>query len=145
MTKQVLVIEKEGIVAMDLKKTLQSFGYSVPQVALNGKAVLNAAATTKPDLVIMDEKMKAESQEEISKAEKTFQKQHIPIVYLTTRAHHTLPKNNGIIYHYLKKTIQPHRFKKGNNSCTATTISYLMCDFSNEANTDLIIRRIRKK
>ena len=51
---EILVVEDEGLVAEDLKQTLEGLGYSVPTVCASGEAAVTTATTDRPDLVLMD-------------------------------------------------------------------------------------------
>jgi len=51
---KVLVVEDEGIVAMDLRRALEGFGYQVPAMAISGSEALEMARETRPDIVLMD-------------------------------------------------------------------------------------------
>jgi len=40
---KILVVEDDNIVSMDIKKTLESFGYEVPYVATTGEETIEKA------------------------------------------------------------------------------------------------------
>ena len=46
--------EDEGIVADDLKITLERLGYTVPDIAATGEELIEKALKIKPDLLLMD-------------------------------------------------------------------------------------------
>jgi PAS domain S-box-containing protein len=50
----ILLVEDEAIEAMDIKNTLESFGYKVPYVASEGNEAVLKALELKPDLILMD-------------------------------------------------------------------------------------------
>ena len=50
----ILIVEDEGIVAMDLKQRLEGMGYSVSAIAASCRDVLRKAELTAPDIVLMD-------------------------------------------------------------------------------------------
>ncbi len=50
----ILIAEDEGILAIGLKKRLESLGYLVPAVASSGEEAIELAAKTRPDLILMD-------------------------------------------------------------------------------------------
>ncbi|HEV2381100.1 MAG TPA: response regulator [Terriglobia bacterium] len=54
----ILVVEDEGIVAMDLQQRLSGMGYSVSAVAASREEALRKAAEMRPDLVLMDIRLK---------------------------------------------------------------------------------------
>jgi CheY-like chemotaxis protein len=49
-----MLVEDERIVAFDLKRQLQGFGYHVGAVVASGEQAVTAGAAEKPDLVLMD-------------------------------------------------------------------------------------------
>ena len=54
MKAKVLVVEDEGIVAMNTKLSLITMGYEVLPIAISGKSALEIARDMKPDVVLMD-------------------------------------------------------------------------------------------
>ena len=54
---QVLIVEDEGVVALDLQSSLEGLGYEVPVVVPSGQEALEEAERTRPDLVLMDIRM----------------------------------------------------------------------------------------
>jgi len=86
MTKaQIIVVEDENIVALDLRNRLTSLGYNVPAVAASGEDAIAKAAQHRPDLVLMDIKLKGQM-DGIEAAEQIRSQFHIPVVYLTAYA-----------------------------------------------------------
>jgi CheY-like chemotaxis protein len=51
---KILLVEDDAIEALDIKKTLESFGYSVPYVASRGEEAVTKALELMPDLILMD-------------------------------------------------------------------------------------------
>ena len=86
MTKpRILVVEDEGIVAMEIQNRLASMGFAVVGTASSGEVAIQKAATLQPDLVLMDIRLKGNI-DGISAAEQIRSKQQIPIVFLTAYA-----------------------------------------------------------
>lgn len=52
--KKILIVEDEGIQAMNTKLTLLKLGYEVLPIAISGKSAIKLASTHKPDLILMD-------------------------------------------------------------------------------------------
>ena len=50
----ILVVEDEGIIAMELEARLQDIGYTVSATTGTGEEAIELADSTKPDLVLMD-------------------------------------------------------------------------------------------
>ena len=57
---KVLVVEDEGVVALDLQHQLTRLGYMVPAVAATGEDALRLVAETAPDIVLMDIRLAGE-------------------------------------------------------------------------------------
>lgn len=81
---KILVVEDDSIEALDIKRTLESFGYSVPYVASNGEDAIKKAYELMPDLVLMDILLKGdltgiEVAREIKKLD-------MPVIYLTAHS-----------------------------------------------------------
>ena len=79
---RILVVEDETIVALDVKDRLTDLGYEVAGVADRGAEALELAASTRPDLVLMDIRLKGEM-DGITTAEEIRQRWRIPVIYLT--------------------------------------------------------------
>ena len=82
---QILVVEDENIVAKDLQQTLRPLGYGVPMIASSGEEAIEKAAATRPDLVLMDIKLKGRL-DGVAAAEEISDRLDIPVVYLTAYA-----------------------------------------------------------
>ena len=81
---KILLVEDESIEAMDIKRTLESFGYEVPYVASNSEKAVEKALTVMPDLILMDIILKGETDgiETVSKIKDL----NIPVIYLTAHS-----------------------------------------------------------
>lgn len=89
--EKILIVEDDSIAAMDIKKTVESFGYSVPYVASSGKEAIRKASEIEPDLILMDIILKREIDgiEAISKIKEL----NMPFIYLTTHSEeHTIKR-----------------------------------------------------
>ncbi len=82
---QILVIEDENIVALDLKNRLEILGYTVPAVISSGQEAIHQAAEIRPDLILMDIKLKG-SMDGIAAAGQIRDRFDIPLIYLTAYA-----------------------------------------------------------
>lgn len=78
----ILVVEDEGIVAMDLQQRLSAMGYSVPAVAAYREEALRKAAEVRPDLVLMDIRLKG-FVDGVEIAAKLTEMLDVPHVFLT--------------------------------------------------------------
>ena len=80
--EKILVVEDERIVALDIKHSLESFGYVVPCMASTGEDAIQLAKRHKPDLVLMDIVLKGDI-DGIEAATVIHSNYRIPVVYLT--------------------------------------------------------------
>lgn len=79
---RILVVEDEGIVAAQIRETLEGLGYEVPAVAATGAAALERLAETEPDLVLMDIQLKG-GISGVETARRMRSRLDVPVVYLT--------------------------------------------------------------
>ncbi|MBR9987093.1 MAG: response regulator [Desulfosarcina sp.] len=79
---RILVVEDEGIVAQEIKSRLEKSGYSVCAVVHDGHTAITHAGEMRPDLVLMDIKLKGEM-DGIEAAGVIRDRFNLPVVYLT--------------------------------------------------------------
>ena len=84
-TKKILLVEDETIVARDIEHMLQGLGYKVVDVLTDGFQSIEAAKKLKPDLVLMDIRLKGKI-DGIEAAHQIYNQLNIPIVYITAHA-----------------------------------------------------------
>jgi len=83
MTKsKILIVEDEKISAEAMLTTLESLGYEVTAVASSAKGALEEVEKKKPDLVLMDIKLKGEK-DGIEAARQISSQAHIPVIFIT--------------------------------------------------------------
>ncbi|MDP2883054.1 MAG: EAL domain-containing protein [Azonexus sp.] len=80
-----MLVEDERIVAFDLKRQLQGFGYQVNTVVASGEQAISRAAAEKPDLVLMDIHLEGQI-DGIQAANEIRAHQRIPVIFLTAYA-----------------------------------------------------------
>ncbi len=98
----ILVVEDEGIVAMNTKLALISMGFEVLPIAISGTSAIKIAGELKPDLILMDIRLRGKM-DGIETAIKLREKMDIPVIYVTAhtdeqtvkRANNTKP--NGLL------------------------------------------------
>jgi two-component system cell cycle sensor histidine kinase/response regulator CckA len=83
--KRIVVVEDESVVALDIKKNLESLGYQVAGIVATGEGAIDEAAKTNPDLVLMDIRLKG-NMDGIAAAELIRAQNDIPVIYLTAYA-----------------------------------------------------------
>ncbi|MBP7693140.1 MAG: EAL domain-containing protein [Anaerolineales bacterium] len=82
---RLLVVEDQSIIALDLKNRLTSLGYEVVGTVAYGEAAVQQAGEQRPDLVLMDIRLKGEM-DGIQAAERIRAEYDLPIVYLTAHS-----------------------------------------------------------
>jgi PAS domain S-box-containing protein len=82
---RILVVEDNNIVVMELEDSLRSLGYAVFDVASYGKEAIEKAAERRPDLVLMDIRLKGDINGIVA-AQEIRERLDIPVIYLTAYA-----------------------------------------------------------
>ncbi|MDH4189518.1 MAG: PAS domain S-box protein, partial [Betaproteobacteria bacterium] len=80
--KRILVVEDEGIIAMELAQNLRELGFEVIGPANEGERALALAEKDPPDLVLMDIVIKG-AMDGIETAERMRSQRDVPVVFLT--------------------------------------------------------------
>jgi CheY-like chemotaxis protein len=78
----ILVVEDEGISAIEIKECLESLGYQVPSIAKSGNEAIQEAFSIEPDLILMDITLKGDM-DGIDAATIIKSFMDIPLIYLT--------------------------------------------------------------
>jgi two-component system, response regulator PdtaR len=78
----ILIVEDEPIVSMQLQESLEAMGHEVPAIIDSGDAVLAAVLVHKPDLILMDIKLRSfiDGVDAIKRVKLICD---IPVIYLT--------------------------------------------------------------
>ena len=79
---RIMVVEDEGVVALQIADTLKGLGYEVPVMVMTGEEAVARLLETEPDLVLMDIHLKG-ALNGIEAARRIRQRLDVPIVYLT--------------------------------------------------------------
>ena len=104
---RILIVEDERIVAEDIKRTLEKFGYSISSITYSGEETVKKAQEEKPDLMLMDIVLEGEI-DGIEAARQIRERLFIPVVYLTAFADDRLLMRAKITepYSYLLKPFE---------------------------------------
>jgi DNA-binding response OmpR family regulator len=78
----ILVVEDERIVARDLQQRLTRLGFAVPELASSGEEALRIAEHLRPQLVIMDIKLKGKI-DGLEAARQIGERLNIPVMFLS--------------------------------------------------------------
>ena len=79
---KIMIVEDEGIIAMDIRSQLEGFGYDVVATAFTGGQAIALATQHRPELVMMDIVLKGDM-DGISAAQTIMESLHIPVIFLT--------------------------------------------------------------
>ncbi|MBM4241491.1 MAG: PAS domain S-box protein [Euryarchaeota archaeon] len=79
---KILIVEDEGLTAMELQRKLKNWGYEVPTFAFSGKDAINKVKEVKPDIVLMDIVLKGRI-DGIEAAKEIIDDYNIPVIYVT--------------------------------------------------------------
>jgi serine phosphatase RsbU (regulator of sigma subunit)/CheY-like chemotaxis protein len=82
---QIMVVEDEGLVALEIKGGLEKMGYTVPDVISNGNEAIRRALTEQPDLVLMDIRLDG-SMDGIEAARQIRENFFVPVIFLTAHS-----------------------------------------------------------
>ncbi|HDQ14896.1 MAG TPA: hybrid sensor histidine kinase/response regulator [Sediminispirochaeta sp.] len=82
---RIQIVEDEGVVALDIRRHLESFGYSVVGIHSSGEEALEKFEEEVPDLVLMDIRLQGEM-DGIETARIIKEKYRIPVIMLTAYA-----------------------------------------------------------
>ncbi len=81
-SSRILIVEDEGIVALDIKRRLERLGYAVAGTASSGAEAVEVAGRLAPDIVLMDVKLRGDM-DGTEAARRIRESFAIPIVFLT--------------------------------------------------------------
>lgn len=109
---KILIVEDEMIIAEDMADALTQLGYEVTAIVPSGQDAIKKAATTHPDLVLMDINLQGEI-DGVDAANEIRSRHQIPVVFLTAYAdHHTIERAKATEpYGYLLKPFQDRELK----------------------------------
>ena len=82
---RILIVEDEGILALDVQQRLTSLGYPLPDIASTGEEAVKKAAERLPDLILMDIMLPGEI-DGVTAAERIHARFNIPVIYITAYA-----------------------------------------------------------
>ena len=85
MNAEILIVEDEGLIALDLKKKLQQVGYTVLGIVDNSEAALLSVERLQPSLVLMDIRLRG-PRDGVETAEQVRRRFHIPVIFVTAHA-----------------------------------------------------------
>ena len=82
---RILIVEDEGLIALDLKKRLEQAGYTVPAIADNAAGALLSVESLEPNLVLMDIRLRG-PRDGIDTADEIRRRFHVPVIFVTAHA-----------------------------------------------------------
>lgn len=107
MTNRILIVEDEVVISMEIESVLQQLGYQVAGSAMTGEDAIVRAAETRPDLILMDIRLKGDM-DGITAADRIYRLYKVPVIFLTAHSDQkTLDK--AIAVHPFGYLIKPFR------------------------------------
>jgi PAS domain S-box-containing protein len=97
--EKILIVEDEGLEALDMQRRLKSLGYATADMVFSGEEAVTKAAEIRPDLVLMDIMLNGEI-DGIAAAEQIRASLDIPIIYVTAYADDDTLKRAKITHPY---------------------------------------------
>ncbi|MBI2957761.1 MAG: PAS domain S-box protein [Chloroflexi bacterium] len=79
---RILIVEDEGIEALDIQRRLTSLGYPTPDIVMSGEDAVKKVEESCPDLVLMDI-MLSGAIDGVTAAEQIHTRFDVPVIYLT--------------------------------------------------------------
>jgi CheY-like chemotaxis protein len=79
---RILIVEDEPIVSLQLQESLEAMGHVVPAVVDSGDEVLSAVLSNKPDLILMDIKLRSFI-DGVDATKRLRLVSDVPVIYLT--------------------------------------------------------------
>jgi PAS domain S-box-containing protein len=95
--KRILIVEDEAVTAKDIESTIALLGYEVAGVTDTGEGAVEKALSLKPDLILMDIKLKG-ALSGIEAAARILEANPVPVVYLTAFADPETLKHAKLTY-----------------------------------------------
>lgn len=83
--QKILIVEDEGVVALDLKLNLQSLGYAVVGVVASAEKAIELAAQERPNLILMDVRLQG-PMDGIEAAAAIRRLHDVPVIFLTSHS-----------------------------------------------------------
>ncbi len=97
--KKILVVEDEGLSAMNIKTNISDFGHDVVAIFSSGEEAVKGANDLLPDLIIMDITLNG-PMNGIQAAEKIRQSHNIPIVFLSAHSDNDTLEKTKMLGHF---------------------------------------------
>ncbi len=125
----ILIVEKEGIIAKDIERILVKFGYNVPAVVFSGFEALQKAEEFKPDLILSEIALGG-TMDGIETAYRIYSTLNIPVVFLTASSDNKTiervkkinpygfiikPFGEELLHATIETAIYRHRMENANN------------------------------
>jgi signal transduction histidine kinase len=82
---RVLIVEDEGVVALDMRAQVTDFGYDVVGIAQSGTEAIEDAERLDPDVVLMDIRLRGQM-DGVTAAKRIHQSTDVPIIFVTAFA-----------------------------------------------------------
>jgi signal transduction histidine kinase/DNA-binding NarL/FixJ family response regulator len=135
---EILVVEDERIVGLDIKRTLERLGYTVPAIVTSGERAIHQATESRPDLVLMDIRLKG-AMDGVEAAAQIQAQLDVPVVFLTAYADDATLSRAGAIapFGYLLKPFEERVLH--------TTIEMALCKHKMETENARLYAEVQER
>lgn len=115
MDKKVLICDDECLFGFSFTKRLEVLGYQVVGFTQRGKHALDLAREERPDIVLMDVRIKNNPEEGIEYGTKIYNDLNIPVLYVTGSGNSTTIEKmeKSGLGKYILKPINNSKLRKG--------------------------------
>ena len=122
MSKFIILVVDDVIEAMDIKRNLESMGYSVPETASSGEEALQKLSEFRPDLILMDIIL-CSGMDSIETIDVIKNQYKIPLIYLTPYSETETIEMAKLTepYAYLIKPFDSNELKNSIEICSLQT------------------------
>lgn len=104
---RIIVVEDNNIIALDIKHSLETMDYEIVSIITTGEEALVQTMELKPDLVIMDIKLR-DSMDGIEAAERIHCTANIPILFISAYADNETIYRATKLSHRIAYLIKPY-------------------------------------
>lgn len=82
---KILLVEDEGILALQIKETLRQMGYAITAICASGEKTIESATADRPDVILMDIHLQG-ALDGIETARRIRETHDIPVIFMTAHS-----------------------------------------------------------
>ncbi|MDA8326674.1 MAG: response regulator [Nitrospiraceae bacterium] len=118
--KKILIVEDEAIAALSLKELLEHWEYETCEPAASGQEAIGMAESERPDIILMDIKLRGEM-DGIGAAREITSRRMVPIIFMSGYSEDEMHRKAELEYTaFLRKPIDLDDLKKALESAAGS-------------------------